>query len=282
MLWTVPPRSGRTKDHVRSTRYVVNHSSHTLFLLTYQGTLTPLVGIGACVGATRPHFSCSAPLTRIIQVSVQFGAFHTARRYFSSLNASRHPHSAPSLTYTQFYLSGAIAGISNTLLSSPIEHVRIRLQTQPHSPRLYASPLDCIRKLSSPANGGVTHGLYRGTSITLLREAQAYGFWFLTFEYLMAWDLQRGGPGAKREDIPGWKVAAYGGLAGEMLWISSYPMDVVKSKLQSDGWGKEMRYRNVRDCVGQIWRGEGVRGFWRGVGPTLMRAGPVSAGTFAV
>lgn len=77
-------------------------------------------------------------------------------------------------------------------------------------------------------------------------------------------------------------MAFYGGLAGEALWIASYPFDVVKSKLQSDGFGEQQRYGGVRDCFEKTWRGEGVRGFWRGLGPTLVRAMPVSAGTFAV
>ena len=104
--------------------------------------------------------------------------------------------------------------------------------------------------------------------------------WFLTFEYLMNADAARNK--IERKEIPSWKVAAYGGLAGEALWLASYPFDVVKSKMQSDGFGKEMRYRAMRDCFAQTWRGEGVRGFWKGIGPTLLRAMPVSAGTFAV
>ena len=86
----------------------------------------------------------------------------------------------------------------------------------------------------------------------------------------------------ERKEVPTWKVAAYGGLAGETLWIGSYPFDVVKSKMQSDGFGAGMRYQGMRDCFAQTWRGEGWRGFWRGVGPTLVRALPVSAATFAV
>jgi len=56
----------------------------------------------------------------------------------------------------------------------------------------------------------------------------------------------------------------------------------VKSKMQTDGLGKDMKYKSMRDCFGQVWKAEGVRGFWKGIGPTLMRAMPVSAGTFAV
>ena len=88
--------------------------------------------------------------------------------------------------------------------------------------------------------------------------------------------------GVKREEISSWKVAGYGGLAGEGLWLASYPFDVVKSKMQSDGFGEGRRYRNMRDAFGQTWRREGWRGFWKGIGTTMVRAMPVSAGTFAV
>ncbi|KAI6086014.1 mitochondrial carrier [Hypoxylon rubiginosum] len=232
-------------------------------LAFYKGTLTPLVGIGACV-------------------SIQFGAFGWARRYFESANAA-HPLSPggtpKELSYGQYYAAGAFAGVANSVISGPIEHVRIRLQTQPHgAARLYAGPLDCVRKLA--AHEGVLRGLYRGEAVTIYREATAYGMWFLTFEYLMNADAARNK--LQRSEIPAYKVALYGGLAGEALWLASYPFDVVKSKMQTDGFGKEMRYKTMRDCFAQTWRAEGMRGFWKGIGPTLFRAMPVSAGTFAV
>ncbi|KAM3086419.1 carrier protein ymc1 [Clarireedia jacksonii] len=228
-------------------------------LAFYKGTLTPLIGIGACV-------------------SVQFGAFHQARRYLESYNTSRNPTS-PGLSYSQYYAAGAFAGIANSGISGPIEHVRIRLQTQPHGAgRLYNGPLDCVRKLS--AHEGVLKGLYRGEAVTILREAQAYGIWFLSFEYMMNSDAARNK--IERKDIPSWKIAFYGGLAGEALWLASYPFDVVKSKMQSDGFGEKMKYKGMRDCFAQTWRVEGMRGFWKGIFPTLLRAMPVSAGTFAV
>lgn len=214
-------------------------------------------------------------------MSVQFGAFHSARRWLEQRNAASA--GAGPLSYPQYYLAGAFAGVANTALSAPIEHVRIRLQTQPHgeAARLYRGPWDCVRKLvAAQGGGGVGAGLYRGTAVTLLREAQAYGVWFLTFEWLMNADAARNG--VERRQVASWKVALYGGLAGEALWLASYPFDVVKSKMQTDGFGEAQRYRTMRDCFAQTWRAEGMRGFWKGIGPTLLRAMPVSAGTFAV
>ncbi|KAK3901064.1 carrier protein YMC1, mitochondrial [Staphylotrichum tortipilum] len=230
---------------------------HEGALAFYKGTLTPLLGIGACV-------------------SIQFGAFHSARRWLEQ----RKPSGVP-LSYGEYYAAGAFAGVANTALSAPIEHVRIRLQTQPHGAgeRLYAGPWDCVRKLNAQG-GGVGKGLYRGTAVTLLREAQAYGVWFLAFEWLMNADAARNK--VERKEIASWKVALYGGLAGEALWLGSYPLDVIKSKMQTDGFGEAQRYKTMRDCFAQTWRAEGLRGFWKGIGPTLLRAMPVSAGTFAV
>jgi solute carrier family 25 carnitine/acylcarnitine transporter 20/29 len=134
-----------------------------------------------------------------------------------------------------------------------------------------------MQKLS--AHEGLLKGLYRGTAVTYLREAQAYGVWFTAFEYMMNSDAQRNN--INRDQISAWKVAFYGGLAGEALWISSYPFDVVKSKMQTDAFGSEQKYKSMRDCFAKVWRAEGMGGFWRGIGPTLLRAMPVSAGTFA-
>ncbi|KAK7757336.1 carrier protein ymc1 [Diatrype stigma] len=229
-------------------------------LAFYKGTLTPLLGIGACV-------------------SIQFGAFGFAKRYFEAANQRSHPLAARDLGYGQYYAAGAFAGLANSVVSGPVEHVRIRLQAQPHGAgRLYSGPLDCVRQLS--AHGGVLRGLYRGQAVTLLREAQAYGVWFLAFEWMMNADAARNR--AARADVPSWKVALYGGLAGEALWLASYPFDVVKSKMQTDGLTpRDARYKSMRDCFAQTWREAGFRGFWKGIAPTLLRAMPVSACTFA-
>ncbi|RDA87055.1 hypothetical protein CP532_3257 [Ophiocordyceps camponoti-leonardi (nom. inval.)] len=232
-------------------------------LAFYKGTLTPLIGIGACV-------------------SLQFGAFHAARRWFEARDPNKGNDTKHQLNLTNIFLSGAFAGVANASLSSPIEHIRIRLQSQPHDPqsRLYNGPVDCARKIAVEA-GGWLPALYKGTCVTLLREATAYGAWFATFEALMTADVNRNAR-SDRAQVPAWKVAFYGGLAGEALWLVSYPFDVVKSKMQTDGFGLTCRYPTMRSCFVHTWRQGGFGAFWKGIWPTLFRAMPVSAGTFAV
>ena len=57
--------------------------------------------------------------------------------------------------------------------------------------------------------------------------------------------------------------------------------DVIKSKIQTDGFsGSEQKYRGVIDCARQIWAKEGVKGFYRGFVPCMVRCAPANAGTF--
>lgn len=73
-----------------------------------------------------------------------------------------------------------------------------------------------------------------------------------------------------------------GGLAGIAFWLGSYPLDVVKSKLQSDGFGSERKYRHAWDAAAETWREGKIVGFFRGLSPTLIRTMISSAGCFVL
>ncbi|KAK9449935.1 mitochondrial carrier domain-containing protein [Limtongia smithiae] len=219
-------------------------------LAFYKGTASPLIGVGVCV-------------------SVQFYAFHEARRFLLSRNNSSQ------LTYPQYYLAGAVAGIANSPVTGPVEQLRILLQTQKSTDKLYDGPRDAVKKIYH--SEGV-RGIFRGQAITLLREAHSYGLWFLSFEYFIK-QLQSH-YNITRADIPAWKVAVCGALAGEVLWLGAYPLDVIKSQVQSDKFGKDAQYKGALDAMKQTFKARGLAGFWRGLVPTLLRATPCSAGTF--
>jgi solute carrier family 25 carnitine/acylcarnitine transporter 20/29 len=70
-----------------------------------------------------------------------------------------------------------------------------------------------------------------------------------------------------------------GFLAGYGYWISAYPFDIIKTKLQTDSFTKPV-YSGVVGCAKSIYSQGGIAGFFRGVVPCMMRAGPVNAGGF--
>ncbi|CAN6598795.1 mitochondrial glycine transporter Ymc1p [Trichomonascus vanleenenianus] len=222
----------------------------------YKGTLTPLIGVGACV-------------------SIQFGTNEFMKRTFLAQNEAAGLKDT-SLNPTQFFLSGAAAGLANGFLASPIEHIRIRLQTQTSGPLLYNGPIDCVKQMYQ---GSGVPGVFRALTPTLFREAIGMGLYFLTFEALVQKDTERNK--IARTEIPGWRLCLYGAGAGYAMWGAIYPVDVVKSRLQTDKLrAGEQQYRGAIDCARQIMRTAGVGGFFRGFMPTLLRAAPVNACTF--
>lgn len=217
----------------------------------YKGTLTPLIGVGACV-------------------SVQFSVNEFMKRtYDSKLNG------AP-LSLFQFFNCGAAAGFANGVLASPIEHIRIRLQTQTGNTKSFNGPIDCAKKIY--ASSGI-RGIYKGLAPTLIRESVGLGIYFATYEALIAREI--GKSSILRSDIPAWRLCLYGGLSGYTLWIGIYPVDVIKSKLQTDSLKKPV-YKTSIDVARDIFAKTGIRGFYKGFVPTILRAAPANGATFAV
>ncbi|PWN37173.1 putative YMC1-protein of the mitochondrial carrier family [Meira miltonrushii] len=218
----------------------------------YSGTLTPLLGVGACV-------------------SIQFGVVGAGKRLFQQKQDERYGKGTR-LTNGQLYTSGALAGIANSFVAGPVEHIRIRLQAQQE--RVFTGPLDCARKIT--AQSGIT-GLFRGMTATIIREGHGAGIYFLTYEYL----VQRTLNGRPREELSNVMAMLFGASAGVALWLSAYPIDVVKSRMQTDAIIPSKRaYPSTLHCIRSIWQTAGLQGFLRGLTPTLVRAPFANAATF--
>ncbi|KAF9010608.1 mitochondrial carrier domain-containing protein [Cyathus striatus] len=229
-------------------------------LAFYKGTLTPLLGIGVCV-------------------SIQFGALENCKRYFARQNLANGQGGADGkiLTGTQLFLAGVSAGLANGFVSGPVEHIRIRLQTQSNKNPTYAGPYDAIKKIYS--SHGIA-GIYKGQAVTLLREASGYGVYFLAYEKLVQWEMSK--KRIRRDQISPMNAVIYGAAAGYALWAIIYPIDMIKSRMQTDGFSSStgQKYKSTWDCVRTVWRTEGVGAFTRGLGPTLIRSPFANGATF--
>lgn len=228
-------------------------------LAFYKGAAIPFLGVGICV-------------------SIQFTVFHTCRQAFQRLNAQSHQGHGQQLSKGQAYLAGGAAGVANSIISGPVEHIRTRLQLQPHGvARLYAGPMDCIRQIVRQAG---LMGLFKAYPLAVAREFQAYGCYFTTFEASI-WALGEL-RGKERKEMSMLDIIPCGALAGIAFWVGCYPIDVIKSKLQADGFGLDARYGTAWAATVDTWQRGRFRGFWRGLSPTLVRTSLSSAGCFAV
>lgn len=72
-----------------------------------------------------------------------------------------------------------------------------------------------------------------------------------------------------------------GGLAGLSSWVIGYPIDYIKTKIQSQDLD-EKKYKNAWDCFMKNYRKHGLKRFTRGLVTVSLRAFPVNAVGFTV
>jgi solute carrier family 25 carnitine/acylcarnitine transporter 20/29 len=160
-------------------------------------------------------------------------------------------------------------------------HSSTRMQVQPKAtaltPLTYTSTFDCVKKIYQQF--GVA-GLHKAQGITSLREWQGYAGYFLTYELLVKNACKSTGKSV--HELPIWQIMSFGAAAGYAMWITTFPLDVIKSKLQTDAMeaGPMKKYSGTLDCVRKTYAASGWRGFWKGFAPCMLRAGPVNAATF--
>uniref|UniRef100_A0A671LPN0 Mitochondrial basic amino acids transporter n=1 Tax=Sinocyclocheilus anshuiensis TaxID=1608454 RepID=A0A671LPN0_9TELE len=176
------------------------------------------------------------------------------------------------------FLAGAAAGFIQCVICCPMELAKTRMQMQgtgekSASRKMYRNSLDCLIRIHRKEG---VRGINRGMVTTVIRETPGFGVYFLAYDTLTR---ALGCDADADYIIP--KLLLAGGMSGMASWISTYPVDVIKSRLQADGVGGANRYDGIVDCVRQSWRREGWRTFTRGLTSTLLRAFPVNATTFA-
>lgn len=72
-----------------------------------------------------------------------------------------------------------------------------------------------------------------------------------------------------------------GGFSGSCSWLFSYPIDYIKTVIQSQQI-ENIQYKSAIDCAKKKYKEEGIRTFFKGLGVTMMRSFPVNGvGFFA-
>ena len=91
--------------------------------------------------------------------------------------------------------------------------------------------------------------------------------------------IKRSGP--SNGDGIFWQLVA-GAASGLIAQTITYPGDTVRRRMQNNGAGGAARtYRNSWHCAGEIWRKEGLAGYFKGAWSNTLRAVPAAAFQFA-
>ena len=193
------------------------------------------------------------------------------------------------------WLAGAVGGLATWVVSTPTELVKCRAQLQ-------VPPSSSSATSTTPGGGAVsswqitTHllrtegvrGLFRGGGVTALRDSVGYGFYFWGYELCSRWFPSSGAAAAAAGEDTGSvlssdaaRVLLCGGAAGVITWASIFPLDVVKTRVQTQVLGGDAGGREGRlgawAVARETYRAGGARPFFRGLGVCSVRAFVVNA-----
>lgn len=164
-----------------------------------------------------------------------------------------------------------------TTITAPFERVKVLLQIQgqktlaPGEKPRYSGGIDVVRQLYR--EGGI-RSVFRGSGATLARDGPGSAAYFATYEYIKRRMTPKDEHGKPVGGLSLTAVMVAGGAAGVAMWIPVFPIDTVKSRLQS-AEGKP----TVSGVVKGLYRSGGLKAFFPGIGPAMARAVPANAAT---
>lgn len=185
----------------------------------YRGFLPPLFGVG-------------------LEKAIVFGVY-------SNLYDKTHSNT----------VSGAVSGLTASFIVTPVERIKILLQTNTKI------NYELLNKKY----------LFRGLSATFFRETPGFAIYFNVYEGLKKYVYTN-----KNKEITVPASFLFGGLSGISSWIFIYPQDCIKTKMQSNTLSK----KTFTQVLKEIYQENGLKTFYKGFHFALIRAVPLHAGTF--
>ncbi|KAL2121023.1 hypothetical protein VTJ04DRAFT_5050 [Mycothermus thermophilus] len=184
-----------------------------------------------------------------------------------------------SLSIAQISAAGFFSAIPMTAITAPFERVKVILQVQgqkklaPGEKPKYSGAADVVRQLYK--EGGI-RSVFRGSAATLARDGPGSAAYFAAYEYLKR-ELTPKDPATGKPEgkLSLTAVTAAGAGAGIAMWIPVFPIDTVKSRLQTAEGNV-----SIAGVVRGLYAQGGIKAFFPGFGPALARAVPANAATF--
>jgi len=175
------------------------------------------------------------------------------------------------------FLSGGLAGATATTILYPVAFLRTRLAMDVGSTKETRQyPRGMRDAFCSTWKSDGPRGLYQGYGIALVGGV-AYRA------------LHMGGYDALKTEILRYNSKSSSGTSAQLLWVERiaaaqcvslaaaaimYPVDSVRRRLMMQAGipENERLYRNSFDCIRVVLQKEGMRGFYLGLGPNLVRS----------
>lgn len=163
-------------------------------------------------------------------------------------------------------LAASLGEVAACAVRVPTEVVKQRAQAKQH-PSSLAALRAIVGLRHTRGFAGMWGELYRGWGITVLREVPFTVIQFPLWEGMKKWSLARRHPlpTTRARDVSATESAVFGSVSGAVAAALTTPLDVLKTRLML-ATGRE----SVVGVTARIWREEGGRVFFSGIGPRTM------------
>ncbi|KAL1841285.1 hypothetical protein VTJ49DRAFT_7230 [Mycothermus thermophilus] len=249
----------------------------------YKGTLPTMRHILRHEGLTALwKGNVPAELLYVCYGAVQFTTYRSTSLLLHTLfgagpeskDQSKHPLLRPA---AESFIAGAAGGAAATAATYPLDLLRTRFAAQGND-RVYTSLLLAIRQIYHDEG---PKGFFRGLGPGLAQIIPYMGFFFAAYETLRpvlsdCWALPFSSG-----------AAVAGTIASVAAKTGTFPLDLVRKRIQVQGPTRgRYVHKNIPEYAGgavralrTILRNEGVRGMYRGLTVSLIKAAPSSAVT---
>nr|XP_057924961.1 mitochondrial coenzyme A transporter SLC25A42 [Doryrhamphus excisus] len=207
----------------------------------------------------------SATMVRVIPyAAIQF----CAHEQYKSLLGDYYGFQGKALPPLPRLLAGSMAGTTATMLTYPLDMVRARMAVTPKE--MYSNILHVFVRISREEG---LKTLYRGFAPTILGVVPYAGLSFFTYETLKKLHAENSG----RPEPYSYERLAFGACAGLIGQSASYPLDVVRRRMQTAGVTGHT-YGTILGTIKEIMSEEGViRGLFKGLSMNWVK-GPIAVG----
>lgn len=207
---------------------------------------------------------------------MKFGSYEASKRFVAKFEGHDDPKSisAPSQ-----FAAGGVAGMISQAVVYPLDTLKFRMQCETVPGGAHGNRLILQTAQRMWAKNGI-FSFYRGLPMGLVGMFPYAAIDLFTFETLKKTIIRRNMKKhhyKNEEDaLPGnFSLALMGGLSGAFGASMVYPLNLLRTRLQSQGTASHPRtYSGVFDVTRQTIKYEGVRGLFKGLTPNLLKVVP--------
>ncbi|XP_071782120.1 mitochondrial coenzyme A transporter SLC25A42-like [Centroberyx gerrardi] len=207
----------------------------------------------------------SATMVRVIPyAAIQFCSHEQYKR----LLGSHYGLQGKALPPLPRLLAGSLAGTTAVMLTYPLDMMRARMAVTARE--MYSNIMHAFVRISQEEG---VRTLYRGFTPTILGVIPYAGITFFTYETLKKLHAEK----TKRSQPYPHERLAFGACAGLIGQSASYPLDVVRRRMQTAGVTGST-YGTILGTMREIVTQEGVvRGLYKGLSMNWVK-GPIAVG----